>query len=171
MVKAIANTLDISLTIFEHSKETVAFTAEILTSKLKLDTTSEESKKITAYKLFEILYPIKPLGKYPRIASLVEIMSSTRILTVSMLFTSLFTVLIYLILRFKGVINVQRLEPNPTLILTIPMTAVVMMTFFQLVFKTKSSKRSSIWLQCCNQLDINDSILTKIVPTEYLKYW
>ena len=89
------------------------------------------------------------------------------------LFVSLITAVMYFMLRFRGGGNVQRLESNElykTFIITVPMIMVMITTFFQVLLKTKGSKRSSIWLKCCNQLDINDNILTKIVPTEYLKY-
>jgi hypothetical protein len=172
MVKSIENALGTTISTFEHSKETVAFTAEILATGFKLDASKEENKIAVAYKLFETLYPIKFLSKYPKIAGLVDITGGSRTWSYLTILTG------FTISQLVGLVNIKAssgIESTPQtipkyVILFIPVLLTMFMVFLRSLKKITTSKRGSIWLKCCHQLEIDDSILKRIVAPVYLEY-
>ncbi|WP_305952734.1 NACHT domain-containing NTPase [Emticicia oligotrophica] len=168
-VRSISKSLEVVLSNFEHSKETMTFTAEILASRLKLSVTP--NSKETAYSLFETLYPIKFLSKFPKIAGMLEVYSYPKISFSLMLSTSLLTMIMFFTLLIsKSNPIFDELSITNTTILTFPIFfATLMMLFYKTFTRNNGLKRSQIWLNCCNQLNIDESITSKMVPQEFFK--
>lgn len=71
MMNAITKALDLQLSSFAHSQETISFTSEILTFKLKLN--KKANPKNICKELFKILYPVPVLRSRPYLAALFDL--------------------------------------------------------------------------------------------------
>lgn len=170
IVKSISNSLDIVLSNFVHSVETMTFTAEILISKLSLTSDKKENEKNIVSSLFEILYPFRILCKFPRIVGYFEVFSANKMFTLNFMFLILISTYFsnfYKIFppEYYNVIN----KISKTLFFITPMFIILLTTFYRTTIKDKALKRIQIWLRCCQQLNINDEIILKVISIDFLK--
>lgn len=162
IMNSITNSLDISLALFKHSPETIAFTSEILISKLNLVSTDDNLK--LGKELFRILYPNKTLGKIPFLAAFLDSLSVSRRfqLIYSILFSIISMVFIFFFkeLVFKNIIWLILFVALP-----VPM---IFLIYYKANF-SNTGKRVTIWFQCCKQLNIPDNVIYNIVPKSYIE--
>lgn len=164
MMNAITSSLDITVSGFKHSQETISFTSEILISKLDL-TKSDDPHKVCR-RLFSILYPNKLLGKHPFLAALFDMYLPTKLFTYSFLVTTfLFT--------YKFILGKQEdFFKMPFLVSIFMALSMIMLfsTFYSRLKFRHTGRRTLIWLQCCEQLNISEKEIEKVVPKKYISY-
>jgi hypothetical protein len=164
IVNAISDALELSSSNIEHSQETIYFTAEILISKLKLNKT--DNPENICRQLFQILYPTKTLAKYPKLAASFEMY--------------LLSPFVSFILVLPSAIIMTRFMSDKKIpsLLSFIGTAMILSGFFLAYIFTLSRKmnhktivkRTSIWIKCCNQLNIPESVINKVIPKKYISY-
>lgn len=161
VMNAITKALDISINYFTHSNETIAFTSEILISKININA-DDDSYKVCR-RLFKILYPINVLGNFPRLATVFELFGSRGFVLLS--------AMCLLAVSFFPILLSERSE-------ILRLVASILLLGFQLTFayyflKSKTAgvgKRNKIWIRTCVQLKIKEDILSKIVSRSYYQY-
>lgn len=160
MVNAISNALGTNSPELRHSKETIFFTAEILIGNLKLGM-SNDPRNICK-QLFSLLHPNKVLGKHPKLSAFLEMYwaSLSLIVLFSPVFLMPFMRESFGMMQFAYVL----------LLISVAMTFFIIITKYILPLSGGriSVKRASIWLKCCNQLNIPESIISEIVPSKYI---
>lgn len=162
-----------------NTRETTAFIAQILLSKLELSQTDD--KKMNCQKLFEILFPNKILGRFPKLAIILSIFTSPRML----MYISLPLVLLSSLLT---AFNLSVFEVNfgsnlldlMQIILAVSFTVTIIPMYYVLVRRRISERamidgilgignfygyqRLAIWLECCYELDIQDDTIREVIP-------
>ncbi len=165
MMNAIANALDIAYGSFRHSQETISFTSEILISKLNLSK-ADEPKKVCK-RLFTILYPNKFLGKVPRTATIIEMLSSSSLFT--LLNASAGVAISYWI--YYAFLSDDTLKGiQPILIVFMFMFGVIVTLFIRILSGPRSRKRMTIWFKCCEELNIPLEVIETVVPPRYVSF-
>jgi len=164
MINSISRALDITVSNFKHSEETISFTSETLISKLNLNKTDEPDK--VCKKKFGILYPNKLLGKHPYAAELFD----TYFASTFYVYTT-FPMLISMS-WFTLVLGREKLTFSTSFIgiLVLIILAFSVFSVFRKVFHRYNMKRTSIWLQCFHQLNISDKVIYKVVPNRYISF-
>jgi hypothetical protein len=160
MMNAITSALEINVSRFKHSQETISFTSEILISKLHLNK-SDDSHKLCK-KLFGILYPNKFLGKHPYLTAFSEMHLPSSFVSYSLLGALTSSALLTLFHR----ITIK----SSTLMMLFPIFVFFCFAFIFARISSVNNKRTIIWLKCCKQLNISDDILTKVVPKRYVLF-
>lgn len=165
MMNAITKALDITVSGFKHSQETISFTSEILISKLNLNKSDDPHK--VCKRLFTILYPYKMLGKHPFAAALFDMYLPSILLFYPM--TALILMYSFRSLFGKGydyLIN----TPSFMIFTLTFMLASLFSTVYRRRIYRNNVKRTSIWLQCCHQLNISEKTISTVVPKRYISF-
>lgn len=167
IMNAITNSLNIVNSEFKHTEETIAFTSEILISKLKFMTPNEPHKVCKL--LFIILYPYKFIRRHPYLATIFDLIlvpKSPIIFLFILIIVSFFSVFI----PYSHTGNEQYLLLNLAMRMSIIVPFVALM-YYQTINRKKIIRRfnrMSIWLMCCKQLNISDKVILQVVPKFYL---
>lgn len=164
MMNAITSSLDITVSGFKHSQETISFTSEILISKLDL-TKSDDPHKVCK-RLFSILYPNKLLGRHPFLAALFDMYIPKTPFTYSF-FMSI------VIFTFIFILGKEEVLFGMSFFLPIFLALLSLILFSRLnnrIILRHTSRRTLIWLQCCEQLNIHEYEIEKVVPKKYISY-
>jgi hypothetical protein len=160
MMNAITNSLDITVSMFKHSQETISFTSEILISKLNLNKSDNPHK--VCKRLFTILYPYKLIGKQPYLAALFDMyFPSTTFFVYTMIFP--------LIVVFQVFREREHTTSIPIFTFIVIGMIISLVAAFLRQYKI-NVKRSSIWLQCCHQLNILETTIITVVPKRYISF-
>ncbi|MBK7222590.1 MAG: hypothetical protein IPH94_15120 [Saprospiraceae bacterium] len=165
MMNAITKALDITVSSFKHSQETISFTSEILISKLNLNKSDDPHK--VCKRLFTILYPYKVLGKHPFAAALYDMyLMPTKFV---------FATLISMIAILSSFLFAKQKELTTTASFYMTIAMILTMAFgFNQIFSRQrlrnNVKRTSIWLQCCHQLNISEKTIVTVVPKRYVAF-
>lgn len=164
IMNAITNSLDITVSGFKHSQETISFTSEILISKLELSK-SDDPHKVCRH-LFSILYPNKLLGKHPVLAALFDMYLPVIILTYSFLLSAVILTSQF----FLG--NQEDFFKMPFLSSIFMVLSIIMFFggFYSRFILRHPGRQTLIWLQCCEQLNISEKEIEKVVPKKYISY-
>ncbi|MGE8428003.1 MAG: NACHT domain-containing protein [Sphingobacterium sp.] len=158
IMNAISKALNISISSFKHSDETMSFTSEILISKLNLTVNGNERK--IASKLYQILSPVKILGRLPSLAPFLDYISASRY---NMLIGS--AIPLPFVVYFS-IIN----EPKEPIPLTIFMVLSIAFLFVLIILRIKLvnfTKLNRIWLEACTKLKIDKEIPQQLVGKLY----
>lgn len=162
IANAISKSLGISISNFTHSQETIAFTSEILITKLNLDVAIEQEQ--VARKLFRTLYPIKILGKFPKLVVSLEFFLNRSTIMLSLLLTMPFVLLF-------GINNNTPKEMVIWKLILMSLPLVLMIGHLLMRLKLgRQNMINNIWVSCCLQLKIDRKVLEQIVPFSYLNF-
>lgn len=164
IMNAITNSLDISFSLFKHSQETISFTSEILISKLDLSKSDDPQK--VCRRLFSIIYPNKILGKNPFWAAVFDMYISTTIYLYFLIIPLAAYIFIFIVDKPH---NLSRIPGLISIIISSIMVTFIVSIYSKVISKN-NEKRTSIWLQCCEQLNISESVIVKVVPPRYISY-
>jgi DNA replication protein DnaC len=164
MMNAISRALDIDLAIFRHSEETISFTSEILISKLQLNKMDDQI--VVCRRLFRLLYPNKLLSNYPRLITAIEMYSKSSFIAPFVLFPAM--ILAFFSSRFMKTAD----HDNYFFYLVVLTTFPIVLSAFFTVFTSRARLygRTFIWLKCCQQLNIPEKIINKVVSKKYVNY-
>jgi DNA replication protein DnaC len=147
MVNSISRGLEIDISNFRLSHETVVFIAEILVSKLPPE---KDEPEIVARKLFSELCLVKSLKKYPYILSFIDLYLVGIVLFVLMPVIILFVFFeVNNLFTFFSIVLIQ-----------------VMLGYYLSIFR-RNRDRLRIWLKCCDQLFISQDIVTRMTHKSY----
>jgi hypothetical protein len=165
MMNAISKALDITVSEFKHSQETISFTSEILISKLELNKSDDENK--VCKRLFSILYPYKFLGKYPFAAALFDMYLTSKMFAYFVMIPIVICLYWFFDSKEQGYIYIIQ-----TFMVGLATAALTRLftTMFGRQILSKNVKRALIWLQCCHQLNISEHTITSVVPKKYLAF-
>ena len=165
LMNSISYSLEISTPNFIQSKETISFISDILISKLNLSI--DEDKHKLCKRLFSILYPYKFLNKYPRLAALIEIYSTSKTVF-------FFVVGLNLALSLLCIFMLKIFGRNLFFSISSTLISLVSLLYISITFlnsnKKNGYKRALIWLQCCEQLNIDENVISKIVPVKFILF-
>lgn len=162
IMNSISKSLEVNISNFKHSKETISFTSEILIYKLNYNITDDPFKVCKS--LFSLLYPYKLLSKYPKIAAIYDMYIQTTSFTYFILIPT--TSVIFKILLKKS--NLQGYLP--ILLIMFVLSLAVLIVLLSKIFIKRNIKGTKIWLKCCNQLNISESIITNVISKRYLMF-
>ncbi|PZP12716.1 MAG: hypothetical protein DI602_08340 [Aliarcobacter butzleri] len=142
-IKKSMNNLELELL----SDDVSSFIAQQLSEKINI--TDLNDKKAIAYKLFEIIFPIKILRKFPKYVLSANIHSI-------LLFVSIIVFLIFFRKDTYGYIVI--------------ISAFIFVQSYAILFLLASvKKRLKLWKICCNQLNVTDEDLIKIFNKYIIK--
>jgi hypothetical protein len=170
IVNAITLSLDYDITKFEQSDATMSFIAEILATKTRLNISEPEK---LCRELFKILYPIKFLKRFPKIATLWSLILEDRffVMNILTLVMVLFTTTLYKA-TFIGEIHTSYFMIALTsfvvfftIMITLMKSAFRRQNFFS---NSLSRKRIVIWIKCCENLGIEDFFLNRTITENFV---
>lgn len=169
IINSIMNALDFSIFEFRHSRETISFTSEILISKLNLN--GSEDPYIVCKRLFSLLYPLKIFAKQPKLAGAIDMYISSRF---SVLFTVFpVTMILFVTILFDSIgisLSMSIFRFSIMTLLMFVSFAFLLSTKMNIFSNRSHVRRMSIWLQCCEQLNIPMKIINKVVTKKYILY-
>lgn len=172
LMNSISNALDISLSSFKHSDETISFTSEVLLSKLNLKPSTETNPKIVCKKLLKILYPTKILNKFPYSIGVLEMYPKTLYLFI----TVLLGILMSIIARV-GLVEDNIMSNSNRVIMYLIFIISFLLGIMTSVFilnsvksRGRNRKRLMIWLKCSRKLGISNEIIKGVFHKGFISY-
>lgn len=159
IANSITTALGIRASNFKHSKETIAFSAEIIATRLKM--MNNNNPKLVCRKIYQLVFSHTILNRFPKFSTFFELYG--------------FVFSFFGILGVIGFFIFGISVPHSAWAKFFPFLVIVfsiLSMFFAIsaIRKHKNKRLGVIWFQCCRHLNVSYQVMESVTSSKYLEY-